>query len=244
MKRNTRIVMALGAAAGIAAGTLPALAATRDVGTGPGNVFTPASLAIETGDTVRIRNTAKGFHDVRWTDRAAAELSPSTEEWSVERAFPAAGTFTYYCTIHSSGAGSGMSGEIVVAAGTSSTGTTTTGTTTTAPPSSTPAPTTTPNTLTVAIRGLPRDGRGRRVRVTITADRASTVELRLKREVGGGRLKAAGRIVLRVLEGRTARTVRRTQDGKPLPSGRFRAQVIDRETGKAQKTAVRFTVPR
>lgn len=234
MTRTARILLPLGVTAGLAAGALPALAATRDVGTGPGNVFTPASLAVDVGDTVRVRNTARGFHDLRWTDRSSGEVPVSTDEWSVERSFPAAGTFTYYCTVHSSGAGSGMSGEVVVASSPA--------------PAPTPGPEAesgpAPNALRVAIRGLARDRTGRRARVTVTVDRATTIELRLRRELGGGRLQTAGTVVLKVPAGTSTRTIRRTRDGSPLRSGRLRAQVVDRATGRPQPRTVRFTVPR
>lgn len=243
MTRNTRLLLTLGATAGVAIGALPAFAATRDVGTGPGNVFTPASLAVDAGDTVRVRNTGRGFHDLRWTDRSANELPASTDEWTVERAFPAAGTFTYYCTIHSSGAGSGMSGEVVVTGA---------GPAPAPTPVPTPEPTpgpeaesgVAPNALRVTIRGLSRDRTGRRARVTVTVDRATTVELRLKREIGGGRLQTAGTVVLKVPAGTSTRTIRRTRDGSPLRSGRLRAQVVDRATGTPQRRTVRFAVPR
>lgn len=93
-----------------------ATAGTVTVGS---TAFTPASITVAAGSTVRWNwNTCSGgdiygagqtcvAHNVTFDDGPA---SVTQETGSFTRAFPNAGTFPYHCTIH----GPAMSGRVVV----------------------------------------------------------------------------------------------------------------------------------
>jgi len=86
------------------------------------NVFTPNSLLIEAGDTVRWINTGGG-HNVRASDGSfrcaqgcdanGGNGNPSSELWSFEVTFRTIGTVAYICEPH---IGFGMQGSITVIA--------------------------------------------------------------------------------------------------------------------------------
>lgn len=100
----------------------PLLAATHVVNVGPGNSFSPATLEIALGDTVRFRNRG-GLHNVvaddlsfrcaRGCDLGGGDGAPSNELWLVDVVFPTLGSIGYYCEQHGSPT-DGMRGTIVV----------------------------------------------------------------------------------------------------------------------------------
>ncbi|MCF6319382.1 MAG: plastocyanin/azurin family copper-binding protein [Proteobacteria bacterium] len=73
------------------------------------NVYTPSTLVIEAGDTVRWINTG-GEHNIQADDNSfrcaqgcdatGGDGSPSTELWNAEITFRTIGTTTYYCDPH------------------------------------------------------------------------------------------------------------------------------------------------
>jgi plastocyanin len=80
------------------------------------NVFIPASVSIEPGDTVTWTNNGRSPHNVTWGDKS--KKSPSIEPgktYSVT--FSSAQTVYYYCSFHSSGTGKGMAGVVKVGSG-------------------------------------------------------------------------------------------------------------------------------
>jgi len=79
------------------------------------NVFTPANLTIDVGDTVRWTNTG-GFHNVVADDGSFTSGSPSSDPWVYEFTFTAPGVNPYYCVVHGGPGGTGMSGVITVQA--------------------------------------------------------------------------------------------------------------------------------
>lgn len=97
----------------------------------------PPSVTIEPGGTVEFSNPTAVAHGIRWvkTPAGAPACTPgvptetaSAMKWQGTCTFAAAGTYTYYCTVH----GAEMSGTITVGAPSSTptgTGTGTTGTT-------------------------------------------------------------------------------------------------------------------
>lgn len=112
--------------AGILAMTsLSAAAADHIVQVGtPTNMFTPANLTIQAGDTVTFTNVA-GFHNVVSSPGAIATFrcgpggcdgvgtgngDPGSGSWSQTVTFPTAGNASYFCEVH----GQGMSGTIQV----------------------------------------------------------------------------------------------------------------------------------
>lgn len=84
-----------------------------------GTKFVPMDVKIQVGGTVAWTNSDPLAHDVTEKDKAWQSDGGeggmnATATWS--RTFDAAGTFEYYCTVHSAGAGNGMWGKVVVVA--------------------------------------------------------------------------------------------------------------------------------
>ena len=84
------------------------------------NVFTPNSLVIEAGDTVRWRNTGGGhnvfasdgsFRCARGCESEGGDGNPSTDLWVSEVTFRRIGTVAYICQPHIS---FGMQGSITI----------------------------------------------------------------------------------------------------------------------------------
>lgn len=106
------------------AASLPAAAATYTVNVGPGLSFTPATLTIVAGDSVRFTNKG-GTHNVkadnnafrcaRGCDGNGGDGTPSSSIWTFTLTFPTPGTIGYYCETHGA-PGVGMAGSIVVQA--------------------------------------------------------------------------------------------------------------------------------
>ncbi len=111
-----RYVLALAAfLAGLALAAVPTLGANVNVTSGGGsNTFSPKTVTVTQGDSVTWTN-ASGNHNVKFDDGSFEQpSSPSSSNWTRSRTFTAAGTFRYYCEVHGSSGGSGMSGTVVV----------------------------------------------------------------------------------------------------------------------------------
>jgi plastocyanin len=94
-----------------------AMAANVNVTATFSSTFSPKHVAIGVGDTVTWTNQS-GFHNVHFDDNSFIQPSPpSSAAWTVMRAFPAVGTFAYYCEVHGGPNGSGMSGTVAVNTG-------------------------------------------------------------------------------------------------------------------------------
>ncbi len=74
------------------------------------NFFNPNSVDVNVGQNVRWTWSGSSPHNVTFDDQS---VSPSTTQnrGVFDQAFPQAGTFTYYCTIHGRQT---MSGQVVV----------------------------------------------------------------------------------------------------------------------------------
>lgn len=133
--RTTVRIRSLAAVAGvIALALLPAttaLAATVSVSIGD-NFYSPATVTVSVGDTVRWTNNGQAPHSVT-ADNGSFDSSPGCPQDiaaclgngdTYSRTFAATGSFSYYCTVH----GQTMSGTVVVQGGG----------TTTSPPSPSP----------------------------------------------------------------------------------------------------------
>ncbi len=104
-----------------------ALAATVDVQVGPGLSFSPSTVTIQAGDTVRWTNVGGGFHNVRadndsfrcasGCDGQGGSGEPASSAWTASVTFNNPGTFGYYCEVHSVPGASGMNGMVVVQEG-------------------------------------------------------------------------------------------------------------------------------
>lgn len=92
-----------------------ARAAIVDVTVGPGNSFSPKSVTVQAGDSVRW-TSAGGTHNVVADDGTFSSGAPGSG-WTFTRAFAAAGSFPYYCELHGAPGGLGMSGTVTVQAG-------------------------------------------------------------------------------------------------------------------------------
>jgi plastocyanin len=108
---------------------VPALAATRSV-TIPANFFSPQTIKVHTGDTVRWSNNTNTHHTVT-SNSDSSEFFGSSMNCgflsgsndcikpgrSFSHTFPRRGTFTYHCRIHGSDApfpNCGMCGRVTV----------------------------------------------------------------------------------------------------------------------------------
>lgn len=163
MRIRKAIGLVVAAALGAATVVLPAAAGSE--GAPPSvtaenvglysHYWTPSDVHVEPGGAVEFSNPTGVPHGIHWikTPAGAPECaagvpvgsteSASGTKWKGDCTFAAAGTYTYYCTVH----GAAMSGTVAVGAST------TTGTTTTTPttPSTPGTPTTsTPGVTTVA----------------------------------------------------------------------------------------------
>ncbi len=75
--------------------------------------FSPDSLTIEVGDTVRWTNVT-GTHNVVADDNSFTSGPAAPAPWTFEHVFAATGNNPYYCEPHGGPGGSGMSGVITV----------------------------------------------------------------------------------------------------------------------------------
>lgn len=93
------------------------------VDVGPGLAFSPSTLVIRAGDSVRFTNRG-GWHNVKADDNSfrcahgcdgvgSGNGDPSNSIWFFTRTFPTPGTVGYYCELHGDTT-SGMRGVIVV----------------------------------------------------------------------------------------------------------------------------------
>jgi plastocyanin len=75
--------------------------------------FTPQSLTVQVGDTVRW-NAVQGHHNVRADDNSFTSGPPATAPWTFNHVFASTGTNPYYCEPHGGPGGTGMSGTVIV----------------------------------------------------------------------------------------------------------------------------------
>jgi plastocyanin len=97
----------------ILTGAGAAAAATVDVGI-VGTGFSPATVNIQVGDTVRWTNNTGTFHDVKADDNSFGNTASAS--WTFTHTFSAPGTFGYFCSIHGF-PGGGMAGTVTVSGG-------------------------------------------------------------------------------------------------------------------------------
>jgi plastocyanin len=92
-----------------------ARAVDRNVSVGPGSTFSPSTLNINVGDRV-IWTRLGGLHNVQADDGSFGNVPSDT--WNTFMVtFNSAGSFEYFCDIHSSATGTAMNGVINVAGG-------------------------------------------------------------------------------------------------------------------------------
>ncbi len=75
--------------------------------------YQPTSVTVQVGDTVTWNNT-EGFHTVDADDGSFGN-APGTG-WTFAHTFTAAGTYEYFCEIHSTPDGTSMNGVVIVEA--------------------------------------------------------------------------------------------------------------------------------
>lgn len=110
----------------IGSAAVPVAAATWTVEVGPGLTYSPATVTISEGDTVRFVNRG-GLHNVKANDNSfrcahgcdgdgqGGNGASSSDIWFAMVTFPRAGTIGYYCETHGTPT-SGMRGTIIVEA--------------------------------------------------------------------------------------------------------------------------------
>jgi plastocyanin len=89
----------------------PIFSQTLHVVIASGMTFTPSDLTITVGDTIRWENQG-GFHNVVADNGSFTNGAPSSSAWTYAKAFTIVGEYQYYCAIHGSPGGVGMSGII------------------------------------------------------------------------------------------------------------------------------------
>ena len=109
MLRRLTTLLALAILTGAGAAT----AATVDVAI-VGIGFSPATVNIQVGDTVRWTNNSGTFHDVKADDSSFGNTAGTS--WVFTHTFSTPGTFGYFCSIHGF-PGGGMAGSVVVSGG-------------------------------------------------------------------------------------------------------------------------------
>jgi len=193
----------------VAAGSegAPAVVTAEDVGL-YSHYWTPAGVKVEPGATVEFSNPTETPHGIRWVSTPSgapacgagvpvgATATASGKQWKGTCTFAAAGTYTYYCTVH----GASMSGTITV--GTPAPGTTTTTSPTPAAPGTTtgagttPVPATTSGpVLSIARLSFVRGGSTLRGAVQIAASAAGgTLTVTAGARLAGRRVQV-GRLV-------------------------------------------------
>jgi plastocyanin len=223
-------LLVVAAIAGPGAADAAAQATNVTVG-GSGNVFTLSTVTIQAGQSV-VWTNAGGNHNVHFNGEAALN-APATNAWSVSRAFPTAGTFTYVCDIHAPG----MAGTVNVVAASAPT------------PAQTPAPTApAPTPITpaapVADRVAPKatrvlaSGTLTRATVKLRLDEAATVTARLTRS---GQATTLKRVTRKLTAGSRQITLSRTlSNGKRY---RIALRIVD-AAGNVATRAVTFTARR
>jgi plastocyanin len=135
----------------VLAGALGPALAGADAGsvTIQGFAYGPTPITVTVGDTVTWTNQDSGVQHSATADDGSFDTGRLSTSKSASRTFSAAGTFTYYCSVH----GHSMTGKVIVVPASTPT-TTTPVPTTPAPPTTIPAaptptttaPTTTPGT--------------------------------------------------------------------------------------------------
>lgn len=111
MRQRTALLLALAILA------VPQLleAVDHQVAVGPGNAFSPATININVGDRV-IWSRLGGTHNVQADDGSFGNAASSS--WSTfPVTFSAAGTFEYFCEVHSAANLNAMNGTVIVTGG-------------------------------------------------------------------------------------------------------------------------------
>ena len=117
MRRPSTVLLGLAMlTCGLLAAVDGASAATIDVSI-VGVDFSPSTVNIQVGDTVRWTNNTGTFHDVKADDNSFGNTAATS--WTFTHTFSAPGSFGYYCSLHGF-PGGGMSGTVMVEGGTSS----------------------------------------------------------------------------------------------------------------------------
>jgi plastocyanin len=115
-----RLALTVGLALGILAGPgAVALAVDQDVQATSSATFSPKSVTINAGETVRWHNSSGLSHNVDFDDGSGkvggdpVTHNPSGE-WDAQFTFNTPGTFAYHCDMHGGTGGAGMSGKVTV----------------------------------------------------------------------------------------------------------------------------------
>lgn len=80
-----------------------------------GSSFSPNSITVQVGDTVHwVNGPSGGFHNVVADGASFNSGGAANPTWTYDFVFGSAGAFAYYCQIHGSAGGGGMSGVVNV----------------------------------------------------------------------------------------------------------------------------------
>ena len=160
-----------------------ATTATADV-SAAGVSFTPPSVTVGVGDTVRWTNGG-GQHNVVFDDGSYRSGDPTIDTAIGQRTFAAAGTFTYHCELHEI---YGMKGTVVVTRRPVPTPTPT------ASPSPSGSPTPTPTGSPSPSPSVVPTPTATSAPVTVPGGTPALSRVRLAARVRGGRLRGSARV--------------------------------------------------
>ena len=230
-------------------GVLPALAADGAVSATSSDTFSPRTVTIATGETVRWPNEG-GVHNVHFDDGSYEGPAEPQSRWTepVERRFDRPGTYAYYCEAHGS-PDAGMRGTVVVQ---DPSATPTPTPTATASPTPTPTPTPTPVPVgpreepaftaspvrrTFCVRSCARPGVV--LRIDVLVRRTFTLRGTLRRRSGAAALRRFGAVRFVARPGRSRFRFVRTTTGRRLVPGRYVLRLRIAGGGGARTVAFR-----
>lgn len=246
----------LGAVAGVA----PALGADQAVEARSGTVFVPATVTINAGEQVTFSNTDTSGppHDVKFDDRATAEVPASNLAWTASRRFDQPGRYPFRCTIHAS---AGMVGEVVVNAAAPPGTAPPSPTETTPPTGQPPVPNAAPagaSPPALGARVLTKRACTRRtatcrrpgIRIRVTAQEAVIVTGQLRRRARAGGFTASGRVRFTAPKGASTAVLVRRADRSRIGPGEYRLSLTavraaaGSDGTRSAAVGLRFTVRR
>jgi plastocyanin len=239
-----KLVLIVFAAAAVVLGALPALGASTQTLQVTSFSFEKPTLTITTGDTVVWHHAAEATysHNVKFDDGSFRNAAPSKAEWTAQRAFDAAGTYTYRCELH--GDTYGMKGTIVVEDPPATPTPTAEATPTPTPTSTATAPSTTSPVAEASALVVGKTIKAGRVRGSVHAGPAGarlTVRVRIGARTAGSATRsvaAPGRLAFAVKLDRGARR-RLARRGRLSASVRATVRIGDSVAAKTRAVRLR-----
>lgn len=152
--------------------------------------FVPGVVAVNPSESVTFRNST-GLHNVVF-DLGPKLNAPSEAEWTVARTFAAPGAYRYFCEVHGTRGGQGMSGIVYV------------------------------NGPLPVLTGASAVGRTAGFTLSFRSSQAALLTGTLYKRLASGGYRFYGRLTGSVPAGLTRRAVSRTASGGALSAGTYK----------------------